>query len=339
MDIVKKIENLKPIIILKTIGIVIIGFILIILAAQLIKSVFSSNYYSNGMKKPYIAQMEESYQMAAPAYDGRSEKLSVRNIMPPIRDDFSTGADSEDFEVTEYHATIETRELDSTCSKISSLKSKVYVVFENSNERDSSCNYTFKVKKDRLSEILAIVKGLNPRDISENTFTIKQEIDDFISETEVLEREIEYIEKALEEAVKEYDETSKLARETQDVESLAKIIDLKFRIIEKSTQRKIIINKQLERLERSKAEQLDRLEYTYFYINIYENKYVDLEAIKDSWKYSIKSFVHDTNKILQDVTINLVKLFTELFKIALYFFILLIVVKYGWRATKRLWTK
>src|SRR3989339_721006 len=154
------------------------------------------------------------------------------------------------------------------------LKPREDVIFENASEYEKNCNYSFKVKRDSVKEILSIIESLDPKELNENTYTIKRLIEDY----------------------------------TRDVENLAKIIDSKIRIIERLTQERININSQLERLNRSKAEQLDRLEYTYFRVYVFENKFIDREDLKDSWKTAIKSFVRDINKIAQDITINLAAL-------------------------------
>ncbi len=64
----------------------------------------------------------------------------------------------------------------------------------------------------------------------------------------------------------------------------------------------------MERINRSKAEQLDRLEYTYFNVRVVENKFIDGQNLKESWKVAVKSFVRDINTVAQDITINLVSL-------------------------------
>src|SRR3989339_566326 len=115
------------------------------------------------------------------------------------------------------------------------LKPREDVIFENASEYEKNCNYSFKVKRDSVKEILSIIESLDPKELNENTYTIK-------------------------------------------------------------------------RLNRSKAEQLDRLEYTYFRVYVFENKFIDREDLKDSWKTAIKSFVRDINKIAQDITINLAAL-------------------------------
>lgn len=269
-------------------------------------------------------------------------RLSANNVSMPSpgpQYEGSMGRDAEDFEVTQYSASIETRDSERTCNEISNLKGLDYVIFENANEYDKGCNYVFKVEHENASEVLAIIETFNPKNLSENTRTIKREIDDFTSETEILEKKLSSINETLESAVTAYDEIAALASRTQDAESLAKIIDSKINTIERLTQQRINITAQLERLSRGKAEQLDRLEYTYFDINVYENKFVDGENLKDSWRAAIKGFVRDMNQIAQDMTINLVMLLFLLLQYTLYLFIVVVAAKYIWRAASYVWKK
>jgi len=276
--------------------------------------------------------------MYARGVGGDGVMLSTNNIgIPSPQPGGSVGPDGEDFEVTEYSASFETRNKDRTCTEIEDLKVYEYVVFQNANEYDRGCSYTFKVAHDRVPEILTVLQDLDPKDLSETTYTIKQQIDDFTSETEILENKLTSINETLESAVSAYDDITALATRTQNAEALAQIIDSKIGIIERLTQERINITAQLERLERAKREQLDRLEYTYFNVNVYENKFVDGEYIADSWKEAFKAFVRDVNRIVQDVTINLLGLLFILAQYILYFFILLVIAKYLWRAAKYVW--
>jgi chromosome segregation ATPase len=156
---------------------------------------------------------------------------------------------------------------------------------------------------------------------------------------EILNRKKASIESTLEDAIKSYDEISRVATQARDAQSLANIIDSKIRIIEKLSQERININEQLDRLGRQKAEQLDRLEYTYFHVYVYENKFMDAEMLKDSWKNEIKNFVAEINKIAQDSSIGLVALIFKIIQVALYLLIITITLKLGWKAAKIIWKK
>lgn len=359
MDIAKTFKNFKPtpINILKASGLFLLAIIVISIVFQTIAPTvrtvtnsargFATTQSSPAYDGDYYYGTDDAYAIEEAAYgysggEGGNLKLSLSNIgipspIPPRGG--TVGDDAEDFEVTEYNVSIETRDRDVTCTEISGLKDLSYVVFENANEYDRGCNYTFKVQFDNVEEILTILEEFNPEELSENTYTIKRQIDDFTSETEILESKLESIDETLENALDAYDEITSLATQTQNADALAKIIDSKIGIIERLTQERINITAQLERLERAKAEQLDKLEYTYFYVNVYENKFVDGENLKDSWKAAIKGAVRDINRTVQDVTVNLVTLIFTILQYILYFLILLVVVKYLWRVTKYIWKK
>lgn len=346
--------NTKPSSLIKIAGLGVLAIIVISVVVAIIGSSFDS------IKNPGFGNT--SIQ-TAPSFDyattdsvlsekssygyggGGSVGLSIRNVgtspSPAIiyGNGGTTGDQAEAFEVTDYSATIETRELSKTCSEIAGLKPREYVIFENSREYNHGCDYTFKVKKNNISEILNFIKGLNPKELSENAYTIKNIVDDYTSEIEILEKKLSSIDETLQKAVSAYNDVTELATKVQDVESLAKIIDSKINIIERLTQERININSQIERLQRSKAEQLDRIDYAYFYVNIIENKFIDGESIKDSWKTAVKEFIRNVNQSLQNITVGLAAIILLIIEYAIYILILVLVAKYGWQLVKYIWKK
>ncbi len=277
--------------------------------------------------------------------DGMQAELSYRNaansigIMPPIAPipGSPTGDTAEAFEVSEYNVTVETGDHEEDCGVVLDLKQRSYVIFESTNEHDNGCNFSFKVERDQADDVLAVIKDLDPKDLSENTYTIKRQVDDFTNEVEVLTKKRASIDDTLARAVSAYDDITVLATRTQNAEALASIINSKIAIIERLTQERININEQLDRLARSKEDQLDRLKYTHFYVNIYENKYIDPETITESWKNALRQFVYNVNQAVQDVTLGLIALLITIAQYALYALILLLVVKYGWKLGRRIW--
>lgn len=296
---------------------------------------------TNNLGLKMTESMDYASDGAMSAVAGKQIALSSRNVAPSVmyEQDVNIGNDSENFEITEYSTSIETRRLKDTCASVAALKALDYVVFENANEYDSSCNYYFKVASENREEILNKIKALDPKDFTENIRTIKSQVDDYTGEEEILKKKLASVESTLSNAIEAYDEITEVARDAKDAESLAKIIDSKIRVIESLSQQKINIAEQLDRLGRAKAEQLDRLNYAYFNISIYENKFIDGEVLKDSWKSAVQKFVRDTNRILQDLSINFVLLILLIIQYALYLLIITIAVKYGWKVAKKLWNK
>jgi len=327
---------------LKTAGIVLLIVVVLALAIRLIGASINSAFNNKTSGVAYqnsSFSAEKGYGEGGVSYDQSAVGLSIRNVAPSPSEPPTPGNDAEDFEVTEYNATIETSRLDDTCAEITGLKAKDYVVFESATKYDTGCNYAFKVKNDQVEEILDIVKSFNVKKLSESVFTIKKLINDFTSEKEILENKKKSIDDTLKNAIEAYDKITVLASQSRDVESLAKIIDSKITIVERLTQERINVNSQLEILERSKAEQLDRLEYTYFNLNVFENKLIDGESIWDSWKNAVKELITDVNKTIQGITINLAGFIFLALQYVIYLLILLIAAKYGWQLVKYIWKR
>lgn len=339
--------------VLKAAGLGVGALFVLALGFSVLNSVFAGfpsplSMATNG----FAVSSEPAYykeEMAQLAYNdgygigGGGVALSARNVAgisyPYPQPGGTTGDNAEEFEVTEYSASIESRNKSNECGAIADLKAKTYVIFESANESDKNCTFTFKVKQDNVEEILGVIKGMNPRDLSENTYTIKNQVDDFTSETEILTKKLTSLDETLASALKAYDDIQRLATQNQNADALAKIIESKIQLIERLTQERININEQLDRYARMKSEQLDRLDYTYFHVSVYERAFVDGEQIVDSWKMSIQQFFTNLNKSLQDLTVNLVLLLILAIQYVLYILILVVVAKYVWRAVVYIWNK
>jgi hypothetical protein len=266
--------------------------------------------------------------------------LSIRNILPvPPVFGGVTGNTAEQFEVTEYNASIETGNIEKTCKDITDLKALSYVIFENSSDYHGGCSHTFKVEHTRASEILSRIEALHPENISENTYTIKRQIDDFTSQTEILENKQKSIDETLESALKAYDDITRLATRTEDTETLARIINNKIQIIERLTMEQVNIGSQLEQLARAKADQLDRLEYTFFTVSAHEDKYLDWDSIKDAWKNALHNLIFTINRALQDATVNFLAFLVSLLPYILYILVCIGIGKYAWKIVKGVWKR
>lgn len=267
--------------------------------------------------------------------------LSIRNVVggmqPQVENGYTAGDEGEAYEVKEYSATIETRNRARDCDAVRALKVRTDVVFQNANEYDRGCSYTFKVKKESVEEILGIVKGLHPKELTEASYTIQQQVEDYTSEIQILENKLASLDKTLADAVLSYENITVLATNAGNVDSLAKIIESKLTIIERLTSARIETSNYLERMQRSKADALDRLLYTYFTVTVYENKFVDGEEITNSWKTAVQQFVREINKAVQDMSIGLVYFILVVVKIGLYFVIGLFAARFGWMFAKRVW--
>ena len=328
--------------ILKIAAIVLGAIILLSIFVNLVMGPIFSQSKSTTMSKLGV-----SSQYSSPSAGGISNykydsdaSLSVRNVAEESAPKAASNITSaENYEVTQYSAVVETGKLKEDCALISGLKARDYVIFENSNISEHQCYFSFKIEKDKIDEVLPLVKNLKPRELSQNIESIKQQVEDFTSREEILKNKQASIDETLKSALSAYNEITILATKTNNADSLAKVIESKISILERLTAERLQVSADLENLGRSKARQLDRLKYTNFYVDIYENKIFDWQALKDSWIASAKQFVNNINQVLDDLSLGLVTVLLQILKFLLYIFIILIVAKYSWALAKKIWKK
>lgn len=349
METLKKLD-LKNISIPKLLGFILLGLVVFMVAMWLIgfalRIAFQGGGYDDrgyGYAEPAM-YYESGHATADFAEEAYSQKLSIRNtsiapLPPRPGGDGGTGTDAEEFEITSYHGSIETGNAKRECGEIEALKSLDHVIFENANRYERGCNYTFKVENERVDEVLAIIEGLKPEELNQNTHTIKNVVSDYTSEVEILQKKLSSIEETLTDAQIAYDQVETLAAQTRDVESLAKVIDSKIGLIERLTQERINIKERIDRLEREKAEQLDRLNFTFFNLHVYESKIVDLEAMKDSWVAEVRYMIQEFNWMLQNLTTGLLAFVFRAIPFAVFLIAALFILKYGWRGARYIWKK
>ena len=312
---------------IKVAGLVLASIFIVSLVLNILASVFSGMSFDTTSEVP-------SYGIEESAYTSSGQTLSRYSSGSK-----TTGDDAEEFEVTEYNISFKTNHLYDMRDKVSALKSRDDVIFESAEEYEKSGYYVFKVKNDSASEILAIIEELNPTTVNQNIYTIKSLIDSYTNKVDILENKLSTIEEALSDAISAYDDIAEIAITAQDVENLTKIIDSKVELIKNLSQERIDISGKIDEIEISRAVQLDRLNYTYFNINVIEDKLINIQDLKDSWKIAAKSFISDANGVIQGITINLIAFLFIILQFAVYWFVILIGVKYGWRLTKHIWKK
>ena len=114
----------------KLIGMGILVLIFVAIAIWLIAFAISTAFRSNQNVSYYDDYaISPSYAPEAGfAESMENSKLSIRNVLPPLPGR-STGSDAEEFEVTDYYASIRTRKLEESCSAIETLKPRKDVIF------------------------------------------------------------------------------------------------------------------------------------------------------------------------------------------------------------------
>lgn len=347
MEFLKKL-NLQNASVPKMMGVCALGLVavaIVLASLNTARQRVSGNFGKGSFTESFtggFASDEASYNFGAPAPSARSYLPSP---LPPSSPPFiyppdettSTGRDAEQYEITSYTATVKSANSKRTCASIEALKPKEYIIFESANNYDEGCSYQFKVPKENTDEILEFIRTLDPKTLSRNTHTIKKIIEYHTTEVQILEKKLAAVEEILNQALEEYNEIGAVAKSEGDAESLTKIIDSKVQLIERLTNERMNVLNQVTALNRTYAENLDRLEYTVFSVSVFEEKLIDFEEIGDQWTAKVQSFFLQLNKNIQNMTLSLVGFLFEILVYILYAALLLFVGKYGWRIGKQFW--
>lgn len=337
----KTLRELTPKKVVKLVPVFLGGLILLAVIIAVVADVYKGAGRRNeSLTMDYERASRGAASLAPPANGSVSESADIGRGAGNIEKDFApSGDDAEEFEVTRYNARIKTRKLDKTCGVLDELKPLDYVIFENMRAYDDGCSYHFKVKRTHTDEILEIINALNPDELSQQTYTIKEQIEDTTSEIDVLKEQQETIRQILEEAKVSYREVTQLARSSDNAQALADTIRHRVETIERLTERRVRLANRLERLQKRRAEQLDRLNYTFFTVNVTEEKYINWQEVQASWKHSVRELVSTFNSTVQGVTVHLIGFILVAAQFVFYLLLLFFAVKYGWRFVKRNWKK
>jgi hypothetical protein len=285
---------------------------------------------------PTSYKMESAMDMAS-GRGGVSYNGYSTNIMPPIPGEEGIPTDAEDYEVKDYNADYRVNDKTQICETVAALKADKDIIFSSANESDRNCNYYFKVLEAKAPEILELLKSLKPDDISSNTYTIERAVKGATDQLEILKKKLAQTEATLTDAQTSYDELFQLATKKGDVESLTKLVDLKINTIERLAQQKLSISAEMESVERNRADQLERLAYTEFRVNVYEERLVDWKNMGDNWKYEIQNFVNNLNSLTQWISVKLVSYALNSAVALLYLAIGFAFLKGAWVLGKKVW--
>lgn len=270
----------------------------------------------------------------APSYSDSYSNKSVMYSTPAV-----ATRKAEDFELTSYQASIESRNVESDCQSIQALKADEAIIFLSANTSKDACSFTFKTEKKSEQKALAAIKALDPKSLTESVRTIEDTLISYDRRKEILEHELTTIQKILDDAIVSYEALSKLAITTGSVTNLRQAIYDKVDIIERLTQKKLSIEQELRQIGDSTSSNKEEIQYTQFSVSVYKNTFVDKDALISSWKREIKQFINEINISAQSLSIGLITFIFMLVKYILYFLVVVVIVKYLKKIVVYIWNR
>ena len=128
-------------------------------------------------------------------------------------------------------------------------------------------------------------------------------------------------------ATQSYSSLLLLAKEKNNIDALTKLVDLKINTLNRLSSERNTILSQIHAIKKNKEDLFDSLNYVIFTITIDEFLYVDMERLKDSWRYDLKALIGNFNSLGQSLTTTLVSFVIKLFEFFIYFVLSLFILK------------
>jgi len=316
--------------------IIVVSFIILSIATWFITGITRTMYgvaQGGSVSMHGMPPMIASDSYSGYSVSGKGASLSV----PSYRNDVAyeqsaVTKNAEKFERTSYDATIESRHFDEDCETIHALKVKDEIIFVSSSQGKTSCQFSFKVEKGKESTVLSTLKSLSPKNLNESIYTIEQQITDITRQKEILESQLQSIDVTLKDAIASYEQVTKLSVQSLNAEALAAAINNKIDLIDRLSARKLSIQNQIQSLTHGNDDNLQSIQYVQFNVYITKDMYVDIDAIKASWKYEVKNLLNTINGTIEDITLGFIAVLLLFGKYILYLFtavFLLKIVKKG----------
>jgi hypothetical protein len=308
-----------------TIFIVIFSFLNSFVAKVIPNFNYPNSLYSNQVKKyknDFISYNENSYG---------SDLMEAMPVGEPLSQDL--------FEVRRYSSLIKSNDIISDCKLFDELKTKEFVVFENSNFYEKRCNFRFKALKDNELDIVAFIEDFSPDYINLNISNIVKEINNYDSRLDSLNSRLEAVEDTLLKSRKAYDDIALLATKEKDVETLAKVIDNKLNLIDKMNNKKLNLLDEISRYNKYKNDSLEKVDYVHFDVSITKDVLLDTKELKEGWRESFSQWLGDLNSIVKSLTLYLLFYIVKFIQYSIYFLLLVGGVKFVYRFAKCLWKR
>ena len=192
-----------------------------------------------------------------------------------------------------------------------------------------------------LEEIIAKLQALNPRDFNIDTSTIERSIKYTDSELAMLDRRLESITTTLNQAEIAFNNLISRATTAGDTATLAEVINNKISTIDRLTQQQLDTQERIDRLTKSRGDQIEQIEYAHFYVSVSKVTYFDGEQFADEWKQRIQELAANVNATLLALTLGLIAFVLGAIQFVIYGALLVlgltIFAKLAWTVVRRIW--
>jgi len=291
--------------------------------------------YSNEMA------MEESMVMAPSMgramLDGAADTAYYPEPVPPVPapDGYTSGL--ERYETTSYNLSARSRDFDSLCDSLSTLKNEGAIHFKHLNTGLNHCDARFFVEEDRVASVLAQFENERSVQINRNTQSVTRHKEQIESQANIVRQQLASVERTLAEAEEAYDEIVAFARTNKDSETLNSAITNKLRQIDQLTSRKISLTSQLSNYAQQAADLNERLNVVEFYANFSRSNPVNVGENERRWEQAWEDLRDQFTETLIGVSVFFGIFILYVLQYGLYLLVLVVIARFAWKLVRNIW--
>ncbi len=214
------------------------------------------------------------------------------------------------------------------------------IIIESFSEGEGYASFTIKVKRSYERQFLDFLKSYDPDSISTNTRKVTHQYTEVERKLKSLESQLSKIEKTINETEVSYYEIIRLAKNNYDLTNLREAIKDKHEILINLYSDKQEILDEIESLKSQLKTYEDKEDYVIFNVYITEEKLIDWSNYKEEWRLSVKNLFDTVNRVINSLTIGLLRTILEAIRIIVYTILVSIMVLFTgrvvWKFTKKI---
>ncbi len=290
----------------------------------------STNQVAPGAPSMPSSMGRADVAMEEMAYDGDFAPMPIPDPSPYV-------PNLEQYETTDYTVSARTKDFDEACELVRTLKADNTIDFKRLDEQLNHCSATFYTSEERAQAVRERLAAIAGAEVTRSTVSVTRQREQLATESDVLRQQLTVVETTLADAERQYDEITEVARASNDASALTKAIRDKLSIIETLNQKRINLLSRLQHMNQQAADLEERIGVVAFNVSFTRSYPLDLDQKSRQWEAAWKELDAAVTTFLIGFSAYLGIFVLNVVQYAVYFLIIIVVVRFGWKLVRRLW--
>jgi hypothetical protein len=257
---------------------------------------------------------------------GRGGEMQMSASYTPSVDTY----EERDYEQRSYSASVRTMRHEKVCEDAYAFADSRDVMLRFSRTDRHGCKYVYAVTRAHAPEFLDRIRELSPYSIVRVTDSGRKQVLRYTGERDILLQKQAMLESLLAETERAYTDVLAQARGAGDVATMNEAIDGKLSHLETLSDKRIRLAQELARLNRNLADTEEQIAFVTVSLQVEGVQIIDGADIAGDWLAAWRTVVETVMGVLIGITLGLIGYIAVVFQYALYAFVLIVAVRYGW---------